>query len=120
MWRGAARRRVGGTVLALAVVIIALGLWHPARVAVQTVLLLPAIFPASPLDPLGLVTAAPSREHFAYAYAGGTVEADLYRPAGGGRHGAMVLLLGAGDLPRSDVAVHFSDELARLGIVTLV
>ena len=32
----------------------------------------------------------------------------------------MMLLLGAGDLPRSDVAVHFADGLARLGIVTLV
>src|ERR1700738_2327493 len=32
----------------------------------------------------------------------------------------MMLLLGAGDLPRSDVAVHFATELARLGILTLV
>jgi hypothetical protein len=32
----------------------------------------------------------------------------------------MMLLLGAGDLPRNDVAVHFATELARLGILTLV
>ena len=31
----------------------------------------------------------------------------------------MVLLLGAGDLPRSDLAVHFAEALARLGIVAL-
>ena len=88
--------------------------------AVQALLLLPALFPSAPFDPLGLLTAAPIREQYAYPYAGGTVEADLYRPTGGGRHGAMMLLLGAGDLPRSDVAVHFADGLARLGIVVLV
>ncbi|MGI9145164.1 MAG: hypothetical protein ACR2IK_01220 [Chloroflexota bacterium] len=83
-------------------------------------LLLPALFPSAPFDPLAQVTAAPAREQYAYAYAGGTVQADLYRPRTGGRHGAMMLLLGAGDLPRSDVAVHFASELARLGILTLV
>jgi hypothetical protein len=99
---------------------VGVAVWHPARVAVQTLLLLPALFPSAPFDPLGLITAAPGHEEFAYPYAGGTVEAYLERPAGGGRHGAMMLLLGAGDLPRSDVAVHFADGLARLGIVTLV
>jgi acetyl esterase/lipase len=48
------------------------------------------------------------------------VDADLFLPPSGGRHGAVVLLLGAGDLPRSDLAVRFADALARLGIVTLV
>src|SRR5439155_25189485 len=32
-----------------------LGLWHPARVAVQALLLLPALFPLAPLGPLGLM-----------------------------------------------------------------
>jgi hypothetical protein len=95
-------------------------LWHPARVAMQTLLLLPALFPSAPFDPLSLLTAAPAREHHTYQYSAGSVEADLYAPTGGGRHGAMMLLLGAGDLPRSDLAVHFADALARLGVVTLV
>jgi acetyl esterase/lipase len=101
-------------------VVAALGLWNPARVAVQTLLLLPALFPSAPFDPLTLVSASPTREHAIYTYAAGTVDADLFHPAGRGRHGAMVLLLGAGDLPRSDLAVHFSEALARLGIVTLL
>jgi hypothetical protein len=114
--------RRGLAVLALAVLALAatLAAWHPARVAVQALLLLPALFPSAPFDPLGLITAAPTRQEFAYPYAGGTVEAQLFRPAGSGRHGAMMLLLGAGDLPRSDVAIHFVDGLARLGIVSLV
>jgi len=120
MWHGAPQRRAGGILIALAALVAALALWHPARVAVQTLLLLPALFPSVPVDVLGLVTAAPNREHYTYAYAGGTVEADLYRPAGGGHHAAIMLLLGAGDLPRSDLAVHVATELARLGILALI
>ncbi len=104
----------------LAAVIAAIAVWHPARVAVQTLFLLPALFPSAPIDPLSLVTAEPAREQYTYTYAGGSVDADLYRPTGGGRHGAMMLLLGAGDLPRSDLAVHLATELARLGVLTLV
>jgi dipeptidyl aminopeptidase/acylaminoacyl peptidase len=113
-------RRAKLSALVVAALIAALVLWHPARVAAQTLLLLPALFPSAPFDPLGTVTAAPTRAQYSYPYAGGTVEADLYHPASGDHHGAMLLLLGAGDLPRSDVAVHFADALARLGIVVLV
>ncbi|HEV7666603.1 MAG TPA: hypothetical protein VGQ62_23920, partial [Chloroflexota bacterium] len=101
-------------------VVVATIAWHPARVAVQTLLLLPALFPAAPLDPLGLLTPTPAQGHRTYAYAGGAVEAQLFEPAGGGRHGAIILLLGAGDLPRSDLASHFAQTLARSGVVTLV
>src|SRR5205823_8898696 len=96
-----------------------LGLWHPARVAVQALLLLPALFPLAPLGPLGLM-AMPAREARTDAYMAGTVDSVVFHPAGGGRHGAIVLLLGAGDLPRSDLAIRFADALARLGVVTLV
>jgi dipeptidyl aminopeptidase/acylaminoacyl peptidase len=67
-----------------------------------------------------MVTAAPIREQHTYAYTAGTVDAVLFHPAGGERHGAIILLLGAGDLPRSDLALHFAEGLARLGVVTLV
>lgn len=93
---------------------------HASRVALETALLLPALFPASPLDPLSLVTATPTREQRTYGYASGTVDAELFQPSTGDQHGAIVLLLGAGDLPRSDLAVHFAQGLARLGVVTLV
>jgi acetyl esterase/lipase len=109
-----------GFLLAFVALVAAIGLWHPARVAIQTLLLLPALFPSAPLDPLSLVTAAPVREQHSYVYTGGSVDADLFYPAGGDRHGAIILLLGAGDLPRSDLAVHFAEGLARLGVVTLV
>src|SRR6266852_351075 len=95
------RRGIGRRLLfVLAALVGGLAVWHPARVAVQALLLLPALFPSAPFDPLSWVTAAPLREARTYTYTGGTVDASLFHPAGGGRHGAMILLLGAGDLTR--------------------
>ena len=108
-----------GVILGIAAVLGVLALWHPARVAVQTLLLLPALFPSAPLDPLALL-AGPTRETRTAAYAAGTVDSLIFHPALGGRHGAIILLLGAGDLPRSDLAVHFAEALARLGVVTML
>jgi hypothetical protein len=96
--------------------LVALALWHPVRVAFQALLLLPAVFPSAPLDALDLAP-APARTEHTLAYAGGQIHMDLFHPAGGGRHGAIVLLLGAGDVPRSDLAVRFADALARSGVV---
>src|SRR3954447_15020141 len=111
-----------GVVWLLAVVGLLLGvaIWHPARVAAQTLLLLPALFPSAPVDPLSLVTPAPMREERSYPYTSGRVEASLFHPARSGQHGAIILLLGAGDLPRSDLAMHFAEALARIGVVTMV
>lgn len=96
--------------------LVALTLWHPVRVALQALLLLPALFPASPVDALDLAP-APTRTEHTLTYAGGQIHADLFHPAGGGQHGAIVLLLGAGDVPRSDLAVRFADALARSGVL---
>jgi hypothetical protein len=113
-----------GLIGALALVGLAVGtaVWHPARVAIQTLLVLPALFPSAPIDVLGAFTPPPSHTAATYPYAAGTVEADVFRPSPTDheQHGAMILLLGAGDLPRGDLAVHFADTLARLGVVTLV
>jgi dienelactone hydrolase len=114
------RRGLGLFALLCILGTVGLGVWHPARVAVQTLLLLPALFPSAPLDPLSLVTATPSEHDSTYSYAAGTVDAQLFQPAGGGRHGAMILMLGAGDLPRGALAVHFAEALARLGVVALI
>ena len=108
-----------GLVVGIAVVVAVLALWHPARVAVQALLLLPALFPSAPVDPLALMS-APTRETRTSAYSAGTVDSLIFHPALSGRHAAVVLLLGAGDLPRSDLAVHFAEALARLGVVTML
>ena len=48
----------------------ALALWRPARVAVQTLLLLPALFPSPPIDPLALLTPEQVQEQQASTYCG--------------------------------------------------
>src|SRR5579859_6726844 len=106
--------------LVLAGVVSGVAVWHPARVAIQTLLLLPALFPSAPIDPLSLITPTTVSDERAYPYAAGQVVASIFHGGSGGRHGAVVLLLGAGDLPRSDLAVHFAEALARLGVVTML
>ena len=46
-------------ILALGALLLGVALWHPARVAIQTLLLLPALFPSAPFDPLSVVTLVP-------------------------------------------------------------
>jgi poly(3-hydroxybutyrate) depolymerase len=108
-----------GLVLGIALVVAALAVWHPARVAVQALLLLPALFPSAPVDPLAMMP-GPTRETRTLAYTAGTVDSLIFHPAQTGRHPAMIVLLGAGDLPRSDLAIHFAEALARLGVVTML
>lgn len=106
---------------ALVVLALLAALTHPGRVAVKTLLLLPDLFPESPVRPLTWFTPAPVREEYRFEYPTGRVEADVYRPADDGRHGAMVLLLGARPFPKRHPAlVRFADGLARAGAVVMI
>ena len=110
-----------GIVLALAALVVAALLsWHAAKVAVQTILLLPALFPSPPLDPLTVFTGAPTHETTTLQYAAGNIQVDLFRPTDSGRHGAIMLLLGAGPIDRLDLADRFAEALARTGIVVML
>jgi hypothetical protein len=106
------------TAIGVVILAAAIALWHPARVAVQALLLLPALFPGAPIDPLAQLTPQPRTEHATYDYAAGTIDTQFILPASGANHPAVVLLLGAGDLPQEGLAVQFAQALARLGIVT--
>jgi hypothetical protein len=109
----------GALVLGVAAVVAVVLAWEPARVAAQTLVLLPALFPTAPLGPLALLP-EPAREERTYAYSAGTIDAVVFHPQFGGQHGAIILLLGAGHLPRSDLAIRFASALARLGVVTML
>jgi dienelactone hydrolase len=110
-------RQLGFLALLLVAVVV---VWHPARVAVQALALLPALFPNTPFDPLLVATPPPGRTEHSFTYAVGTVQASIFHPSDGGGHGALILVLGAGELPRSDLAVRFADALARLGVVVML
>lgn len=88
--------------------------------AVQALAILPALFPSAPVDPLATLTPAPTRTEHTFLYAAGTVDATMFRPAGPGRHGAVVMVLGVGPLPLSGLADRFAEALAREGVVVLI
>ena len=80
-----------------------------------------SIFPNSPVRPIAWLTPTPRVERFEANYPGGIVEADIYVPGGGGRHGAIIMALGARPIANdAPVVVRFADGLSRLGIVVMV
>jgi pimeloyl-ACP methyl ester carboxylesterase len=94
---------------------------HPGRVAVKSVLLLPEAFSAVPVRPLAWITPQPRRETFLFDYSVGVVEGDLYAPSVAGRHGALVLILGARPLDRDDpILVRFAEGLSRAGALVMI
>ncbi|MBI4494096.1 MAG: hypothetical protein HY690_15015 [Chloroflexi bacterium] len=109
------------SVLAVALLLVLALLSHPGQVAARSLLLLPDLFPDSPVRPLAWLTPSPERETLRYGYSAGQVEADVYHPAAGGRHGAAILELGARPVPKRDpLLVRFADGLARAGSVVMI
>lgn len=113
--------RLAFIAVALVLVPVAFVVVKPLKVGLQTLLLLPAMFPGAPLDPLTALTQPPTRTEHSFTYAAGTVEADIYHPASTGPHGGAVLMLGAVPVPRRDpLVVRFTEALSRTGIVVIV
>jgi hypothetical protein len=116
-------RRIGLGLLILAMLVLA---WEPARVAVQTAVLLPNLLDAGP-KPLNLFSEAPRRGSVPYRTPEPGAEPDLAelwlpswasaeRPAG-----AMLLVFGVNNLGRNHPAIErVADGLARTGVAVLV
>ena len=109
-------------VLALAILaLVVLAISPPGHAAVMATLLLPHFFPGDVPRPLRLFTPAPTVRTINVPDAPGRMVADIYEPGNGGRHPAMVLLLGVNPLPRGHEQVTtLADGIARTGIVTVV
>ncbi|MCH8061177.1 MAG: dienelactone hydrolase family protein [Chloroflexi bacterium] len=108
--------------MALAVVAsILLGATAQGRTAVRTALFLPQILPAAPVKPLDLFTREPARLPITYPLSEGEGSADLYVPAFGERHSAILLFLGVNPAGRDDPrVVGLADALARTGVVVMI
>lgn len=116
-------RRIGLGLLILTMLVLA---WEPARVAVQTAVLLPNLLDAGP-KPLNLFSEAPTRVSVPYRTPEPGAEPDLAelwlpswasaeRPAG-----AMLLVFGVNNLGRNHPAIErVADGLARTGVAVLV
>ncbi len=84
-------------------------------------LLLPEVFNQVPIRPLIWLTPSPRREEFAFEYSVGHVEGDLYVPNASGRHGALILILGARPVGNdAPMLVRFAEGLSRAGAVVMV
>ena len=110
--------------LVLVVVIAALVVWEPSRVAIQTAIMLPNLLGA-PVRPLDLFSSSPVRATVPYSSTGGEPElAELWLPSGATkehRAGAMLLVFGVNNLGRNHPAiVRVADGLARTGVAVLV
>jgi pimeloyl-ACP methyl ester carboxylesterase len=105
----------------VAVLLVLLAFTHPVRVALLALAVLPSTIGSLPVDPLVHLTPEPVREPFAFEYPLGTVEGDVYSPGRGGRHGALILILGARPVDRDDpTLVRFAQGLSRAGVVVLI
>ena len=113
-------RRLLPVVLVLILAVMAI---EPARVTVQTLVLLPNLLDLG-VKPLTLVTTAPSRISLPYRESARGDQADLWLPAGASierRVGAMLLIFGVNNLGRRHPAVErVADGLARTGVAVLV
>lgn len=117
-WRVGWRRAV---LFAAVPLLVLLCFTHPVRVAILALAVLPSAVGTLPFDPLVQLTPPPTREYFTFEYPVGTVEGDVYSPGRGGRHGAIILLLGARPVDRDEVPlVRFAEGLSRAGLVVMV
>jgi len=103
------------------VLVLFLLLAHPVRVGLLALAVLPSAIGSLPVDPLVHLTPTPVREAVSFDYPVGTVEADVYSPGWGGRHGAIILLLGARPVDHDDpILVRFAEGLSRTGLVVMI
>jgi len=111
------------TIAALAVVVLAAAvlLSHAGRVAILALAILPSTIGSLPVDPLIRLTPQPQREQFSLDYPVGTVDGRIYSPGDSGRHGALILILGARPVDLDDPTLNrFADGLGRIGLVVMI
>lgn len=103
----------------LVLVIAAASFTHSGRVAVKSARFMVEVFPSAPAYPLRWLADEPEQSEVHYRAGGARTVADLYRPAGGGRHGAMVFYIGVGPERRNPDVVRVAKGLARAGITVM-
>ena len=79
------------------------------------------VLPVVPVKPLAWFTSGPTRHEVLFPQSLGEGLADVYRPAGDGRHAAVLLFLGVNPAGRNDErVVNLAEGLARSGMVVMV
>ena len=108
-------------VLLLAVLVVLVAVTPQGRTGVKAVLFIPQVVPAFPFQPQELFTRGPTRTDVHFPIPGGQGTADLYVPARGDQHGAVLLFLGVNPAGRDDErVVGLAEGLARAGMVVMI
>ncbi|MDO8750321.1 MAG: hypothetical protein Q7K03_04155, partial [Dehalococcoidia bacterium] len=94
-----------GLLVAILLVSAATGVTEPGRAAVKAALFIPEILPNAPIHPQRWLREDPSYEAVRFSYGGAQGTGDLYAPAGGGKHPAVVLFFGVIPAGRDDPRV---------------
>ena len=123
VWRSPSLRRAWPLAPALAVLLLmslVLSCSRYGRTAVSSFFFLPDLMMQMPVRPVTWVTEKPVVEHVTLTYGDRTMPADIYRPADGKQHGAVILSPGAPPLePDDSRLVRLAGDVARAGFVML-
>ncbi len=114
--------KAGIYVLAICVIALLLS-WTPqVRATVRALGFVPQVLPNIPVKPAEWFTQAPSRSEITYPLRDGrSGTADLYVPAGDGKHSAVMFFLGVNPAGRNDErVVNLANAIARTGIVVMI
>jgi acetyl esterase/lipase len=120
-----ARKRTRFLLFAAIIAWLALLMWATwtfptTRLAIRTTLYVPAVFYDLP-GPLYFLADDFVREDVAFSFGDVTVQGRLYRPEGGGRHAALLIVPGAAPRGLDDPRiVRLSETIARLGYVVFI
>jgi dienelactone hydrolase len=97
--------------------------WTPqAKAAFRSIGFVAQVLPTVSIKPLQWFTAMPQRREISYPLDdGGIGIADLYNPASGGKHSAVLFFLGVNPAGKDDErVVNLGDALARTGVVVMI
>lgn len=91
------------------------------KAAVRTLGLVAQVLPDIPVKPAEWVTQSPERHRITYPLSSGSGRADLYIPAGEGRHSALMLFMGVNPAgPDDERVVNLANSIARTGVVVMI
>ena len=93
---------------------------HEGRVAIRAAMLVPEVMPNPGFRPLLAISEAPIEQDLKFDYTGGKANGTLYRPAGPGQHGAVILFLGINPNYDQETLQQFARAVARQGAVVLL
>lgn len=93
---------------------------HEGRVAIRAAMLVPEVLPGATFQPLRAISEPALVEDVRFPYSGGTAGGTMWRPAGPGQHGALILFLGVNPDYGHEPLRQFASAVARQGAVVLL